>query len=94
MVLVLVWGFIFGFIPVSWSTWITRTLADRAELAGGISVAAIQFSIGLAAAAGGLTFDTLGMDGIFLAAMGFLSLAALLAGSSLSLHSKKTGPQA
>lgn len=94
MVLVLIWGFIFGFIPVSWSTWITRTLADRAELAGGISVAAIQFSIGLAAAAGGLTFDTLGMDGIFLAAMGFLSLAALLAGASLSLHSKKTGPQA
>lgn len=48
--LVMVWGFLFGFIPVGWSVWIARTLADRAELAGGLSVAVTQFSIGLVAA--------------------------------------------
>lgn len=60
------WGFLFGFIPVSWSVWIARTLADKAELAGGISVAVTQFSIGLVAAVGGLTFDDFGISGIFL----------------------------
>lgn len=72
------WGFIFGFIPVGWSTWIARTLADRAELAGGLSVAAIQFAIGLAAAVGGVTFDTLGIGGIFVIAAVLLLLAFVL----------------
>lgn len=64
-ILVISWGFMFGFIPVGWSTWITRTLANKAELMGGLSVAAIQFSIGLAAATGGFIFDNLNIHGIF-----------------------------
>lgn len=84
VMLAVVWGFIFGFIPVGWSTWIARTLADDAELAGGLSVAAIQFSIGLAAAAGGLTFDALGMGGIFMLAALFLIIAFALVRISFS----------
>lgn len=91
VVLAVVWGFIFGFIPVGWSTWITRTLADKAEMAGGLSVAAIQFSVGLAAAMGGLTFDTLGMSGIFIIAAIFLLAAFLLTKSSFSLYVIVTG---
>lgn len=94
VVLSIVWGFIFGFIPVGWSTWIARTLADRAELAGGLSVAAIQFSIGLAAAVGGLTFDTLGLGGIFSIAATFLILSFLLVKSSFSLYAAATGQHA
>lgn len=82
--LAIVWGFIFGFIPVGWSTWITRTLADKAEVAGGLSVAAIQFSIGLAAAVGGLTFDKLGISGIFITSVVFFALAVLLVRISFS----------
>lgn len=94
ILLTITWGFIFGFIPVGWSTWITRTLADRAEIAGGVSVAAIQLSIGLAAAIGGFTFDTIGITGIFIVAAGFLTLAALLIKTSFSLFAKDTGKPA
>ncbi len=94
VVLTITWGFIFGFIPVGWSTWIARTLADKAELAGGLSVAAIQFSIGLAAAIGGLTFDTLGINGIFIIAVTFLLLAFLLVKSSFFLYAKATRQRA
>ncbi len=89
--LVMVWGFLFGFIPVGWSAWIARTLADNAELAGGISVAVTQFSIGAVAAVGGLTFDAFGIKGIFLIAVFFLVAAAMLVKISFSLYAKDTG---
>ena len=91
ILLTLAWGFLFGFIPVGWSTWITRTLAKKAEIVGGLSVAAIQFSIGLAAAIGGFTFDTVGITGIFIVAAGFLLVAALFIKASFSLLLKETG---
>lgn len=91
ILLVIVWGFVWGFMPVGWSSWITRTLADRAEMAGGLSVASIQFSIGGAAAIGGFIFDESGMDGIFLAAAGFFVVAAVLITFSFSLYTKDTG---
>lgn len=91
MVLAVIWGFVFGFIPVGWSAWITRTLADKAEMAGGLSVAAIQFSVGLAAFIGGLTFDMLGMSGIFIIAAIFMLAAFFLTKSSFSLYAIVTG---
>ena len=39
-----VWGFAFALVPVGWSTWITRSLADQAEKAGSIQVAVIQLA--------------------------------------------------
>ena len=87
------WGFAFGFTPVGWSTWIARTLSDKAELAGGLTVAATQFAIGLAAAVGGFTYDNLGINGIFLAA-GISVMAALLIAVSFSLFARDTGHKA
>ena len=91
MMLVVLWGFIWGFMPVGWSSWITRTLADKAEMAGGLAVAAIQFSIGGAAAIGGVIYDGSGIHGIFLTAVGFLLLAAVLIRFSFTLYTKDTG---
>ncbi|QIQ21415.1 MFS transporter [Zophobihabitans entericus] len=91
MILVIGWGFIFGFIPVGWSTWITRTLADKAEIVGGLSVAAIQFSIGFAAATGGLLFDRFGMNSIFICAAFILLLAVILIKFCFALFTKVTG---
>ncbi len=91
IILVIGWGFMFGFIPVGWSTWITRTLADKAELVGGLSVAAIQFAIGLAAAMGGLIFDNLNIHGIFAAAAIIMVSAIVLTKFCFSLFSKMTG---
>lgn len=89
--LAVIWGLIFGFIPVGWSTWITRTLSDKAEIAGGISVAAIQFAIGLAAAGGGIIFDGQGVSGIFLAALVMQLIALALTYSSFNLYKKVKG---
>lgn len=38
----IIWGLTFALVPVGWSTWITRSLADQAEKAGSIQVAVIQ----------------------------------------------------
>jgi predicted MFS family arabinose efflux permease len=91
LTLVVLWGTIWGFMPVGWTSWITRTLADRAEMAGGLSVASVQFSIGGAAAIGGVIFDGSGIDGIFLTAAGFLLVAVILTRISFSLFAKDTG---
>ena len=89
--LLLFWGFAFGLICVGWTAWIALTLADKAEIAGGLSVAAIQFSIGLAAAVGGRIYDSSGMPGIFTLSAAILASAALLALASFALHAKSTG---
>ena len=89
--LIILWGFMFGFITVGWSTWIARTLADKAELIGGLTVGALQFSIGLAAAVGGFIFDNLNIDGIFITAVVAFILAMTLTIISFSLFTKVTG---
>ena len=73
--IVAVWGLAFGAVSVAWSTWLTRTVPDQAESAGGLLVAAIQLAIAAGAAGGGLIFDTSGVTGVF-AASGALLIAA------------------
>ncbi|OCG16314.1 MFS transporter [Gilliamella sp. App6-5] len=91
MLLIVAWGLMFGFIPVGWSTWIVRTLADKAEMMGGLSVAAIQFSIGLAAAMGGFIFDHKGMQGIFFSSALIFLCALILIKLSFWLFIRVTG---
>ena len=74
-VMVAVWGVAFGAVPVAWSTWLTRTVPDEAESAGGLLVAAVQLAIATGAAAGGAVFDVSGALGVFTGA-GFVLLAA------------------
>ncbi|WP_323122903.1 MFS transporter [Burkholderia alba] len=76
-VLVALWGAAFGGIPVAWSTWITRTVPDEAESAGGLMVAAVQLAIATGAAAGGVVFDSSGANGVFVGAVGVLVVAVL-----------------
>lgn len=54
-------------------------------------MAAIQFSIELAAAIGGITFDTTGIGGIFVAAAAIQILAALLVKASFSMFARERG---
>lgn len=91
IILLMLWGFMFGFIPVGWSTWITRTLSDQAELVGGLSVAAIQFSIGFAAAIGGLILDHSGIYSIFVVSTLIFIGALLFTKTSFTLFYKRTG---
>lgn len=94
IMLIIIWGFIFGFIPVGWSTWITRTLSKQAELVGGLSVAAIQFSIGIAAGLGGLTFDHFGITGIFICAMVVCLAGAVVIRFCFTRYQSATGRRA
>ncbi|MGI6854975.1 MFS transporter [Mesorhizobium sp. 1B3] len=74
-VMVSLWGLAFGAVPVAWSTWLTRTVPDQAESAGGLIVAAIQLAIAIGAAAGGVMFDLSGASGVFASAGLVLLLA-------------------
>ena len=75
--LVTLWGFAFGLVPVGWSTWLATTVADEAESAGGLMVASIQLAISAGAAGGGLVFDMNGATGVFTAS-GVLLVAAMV----------------
>ncbi|MEG3130807.1 MFS transporter [Pantoea cypripedii] len=84
--LVIFWGLVYGVLPVGWSTWITRTMPEDAESAGGLLVAAIQFAITAGAAIGGVMFDHLGFTGIFLTAAVLFFLASFTSRASFRLH--------
>ncbi|WP_233958318.1 MFS transporter [Pectobacterium versatile] len=75
--LVAMWGFAFGLVPVGWSTWLATTVPDEAESAGGLLVASIQFAIGAGAAGGGVIFDLNGASGVF-AGSGLLLVSAMV----------------
>ena len=85
-IMVALWGLAFGAVPVAWSTWLTRTVPDQAESAGGLLVAAIQLAITVGAAAGGAIFDLRGATGVFAASGLVLLLAALLIVSAVRLR--------
>ncbi|PYE29986.1 putative MFS family arabinose efflux permease [Rhizobium sp. PP-F2F-G38] len=81
-VIVALWGFSFGTIPVGWSTWLTRTVPDEAESGGGLLVAAIQIAMTIGAALGGAIVDVSGITVVFVFSAAILlaaTVAALIA---------------
>ena len=79
LALITLWGMVFGAVPVAWSTWLTRTVPDEAESAGGLLVAAVQLAIMIGAAGGGAIYDFKGATAVFGASSVVLFVAALLA---------------
>lgn len=65
--LVGLWGVAFGIIPVSWSTWVTGTVPDEAETAGGVFVATANLAIAVGAGLGGIVFDRFGVEANYMA---------------------------
>jgi predicted MFS family arabinose efflux permease len=63
--LMALWGMAWGAVPVAWSLWLTRVVPDQRETASGIFVAAVQISIAVGAAAGGLVFDSFGGSAVY-----------------------------
>lgn len=51
------WGALNSAIPVCWSTWLSEGISDEPESGGGLMVGAIQLSIMLGAAFGGVLLD-------------------------------------
>ncbi|WNJ80150.1 purine ribonucleoside efflux pump NepI [Cedecea neteri] len=77
-VIAIVWGLAFALVPVGWSTWITRSLADQAEKAGSIQVAVIQLANTCGAAIGGLALDNLGLLAPLILSGSLMLLTAVL----------------
>lgn len=75
LAMVALWGLAFGTVPVAWSTWVSRSVPDEAESAGGLLVAAINLAIATGAAVGGLVLDLSGIHSVFLASGSVLALA-------------------
>lgn len=74
----IIWGLTFALIPVGWSTWITRSLADQAEKAGSIQVAVIQLANTCGAAIGGYVLDNIGLTSPLMLSGTLMLLTALL----------------
>lgn len=56
--LVAAWGILFGIVPVSWSTWVTKAMPDNTESGGGLVVATCNLAIAIGAAGGGIVLDS------------------------------------
>ena len=81
-----VWGVSFALVPVGWSTWITRSLADQAEKAGSIQVAVIQLANTCGAAVGGYALDNLGLLSPLALSGTLMLLTALLVASKVKVR--------
>ncbi|CAM3835174.1 MFS transporter [Rouxiella silvae] len=76
--LVVVWGFLFGAVPVAWTTWLTRAVPDETESGGGLQVAAIQLAVTVGAGMGGFLIDRTGAYGAIIGSAVTLICAAAL----------------
>ncbi|WP_216938350.1 MULTISPECIES: MFS transporter [unclassified Acinetobacter] len=61
IILFLIWGFAYGGVSVSLTTWMIRSAPTQLELATAFNVAVFNLSIGLGAFAGGLIYDSIGL---------------------------------
>ena len=75
------WGAINSAIPVCWSTWLAKAISDEPESGGGLLVGAVQLSILLGAALGGLLLDHLSIVATYLGGATLLVLAVLTVGN-------------
>jgi predicted MFS family arabinose efflux permease len=80
-VAMIAWGALNAAIPVAWSTWLSKGISDEPESGGGLIVAAIQLSIMLGAAFGGLLLDHISIAATLLGGTTLLILASLIIGN-------------
>ncbi|QKF52975.1 MFS transporter [Pseudomonas graminis] len=80
------WGGLNAAIPVAWSTWLSRSVSDDPESGGGLLVAAIQLSIMVGGALGGLLLDHVCIAATFMGAAALLVLGALIVGNGTRLR--------
>lgn len=81
----IIWGLAFALVPVGWSTWITRSLADQAEKAGSVQVAVIQLANTCGAAVGGYALDNLGLLSPLILSGSLMLLTALLVAAKVRI---------
>lgn len=88
-VVVALWGFVLGLVPVAWSTWVARSLPDDAEAAGGLQVAVIQVANAFGAALGGYLLDGSGPKAPLVASAVLLALAGTVVLAAVHVRAVK-----
>lgn len=79
--LMIVWGVLNSAIPVCWSTWLSKGIADQPDSGGGLMVAAIQLAIMLGGAFGGLLLDRVSITATMVGGAALLIVASLSVGN-------------
>lgn len=82
------WGALNAAIPVAWSTWLSKGIADEPESGGGLLVAAIQLAIMLGAALGGVLLDHLSIMATLIGGAAMLALSAIIVGDGARLKQR------
>lgn len=80
------WGMGLGVVQLGWTAWLTRTVPDEVESAGGLQIGIIQLAIMAGAAIGGMVFDYTSVKGVFTTS----SMVAILAVLAVILTSQKS----
>ena len=79
--LMIVWGILNSAIPVCWSTWLSKGIADDPDSGGGLMVAAIQLAIMLGGAFGGFLLDRMSITATMVGGAALLIVASLSVGN-------------
>ena len=82
------WGTINSAIPVCWSTWLSRGIADQPESGGGLLVGAIQLAIMSGGALGGYLLDRISITGTFVGGSLLLILSACIVATAKRLQAE------
>jgi predicted MFS family arabinose efflux permease len=84
------WGALNAAIPVAWSTWLSKGIADEPESGGGLLVAAIQLAIMLGAALGGVLLDHLSITATLIGGALMLGISSIVVGGGGRLKPRGT----
>ncbi|MEG5266297.1 MFS transporter [Pseudomonas sp. JDS28PS106] len=84
--LMIFWGGLNAAIPVGWSTWLSKGIADDPESGGGLLVAAIQLAIMIGGAFGGVLLDHVSIAATFTGGAALLLCGALVVGDGSRLR--------
>jgi predicted MFS family arabinose efflux permease len=85
-VTLIIWGTLNSAIPVCWSTWLSKGIADEPESGGGLMVGAIQLAIMLGAAFGGFLLDHVSITATFIGGAALLLAASAVVGTGRRLQ--------
>jgi predicted MFS family arabinose efflux permease len=87
-VLMIVWGILNAAIPVCWSTWLSKGIADEPDSGGGLMVAAIQLAIMLGGAFGGFLLDRVSITATMAGGAALLIVASLSVGNGRRIEAR------
>ena len=77
-------------IPVCWSNWLAKGINDEPESGGGLMIGAIQLSIMMGGALGGLLLDHISVAATFMGGSVLLIFASLAVGTGRRIQPSRS----